>query len=110
MKTPVPALILTLTFLCQGWGKHFLLDTKDSNLTDFFQYDADYLSSCRAGCVANYNCPRQCPECRKGNFEVTRQFGSRVDGKRKKRAVNGIKIIKIQSYILKQVDMKPKLR
>merc|ERR1712002_305406 len=92
MKTLVPALVLTLTFLCQGWGRHFLVHTKDSNLTDYFQYDEDYKSSCHAGCGGNYNCPRQCPQCRKGGYEAKRAFGSRVDGKRKKRAVNAVNI------------------
>merc|ERR1712215_12149 len=94
MKTPVPALVLTLAFLCQGWGKHFLLDTKDSNLTDL-QYNEDYLSSCRGGCTQHYHCPRQCPQCRRGDEEYRRLKATDWEGKRrKKRAVNGLTVVK----------------
>merc|ERR1719250_576022 len=93
MMTPVPALVLTLAFLCQGWGKHFLLDTKDSNLTDL-QYNEDYLSTCRSGCTQNYHCPRQCPYCRRGDEEYRRLKVTDWEGKkRKKRAVNGLKAL-----------------
>merc|ERR1712055_419399 len=94
MKTSVPALVLTLAFLCQGWGKHFLLDTKDSNLTEL-QYNEDYLSSCRGGCTQNYHCPSQCPQCRRGDEEYRRLKVTDWEGKRrKKRAVNGLKVEK----------------
>jgi len=86
MKTLVPALILTLSFVCQGWGRHFLVHTKDSNRTDDFQYDPDYYLSCNARCSSNYDCPAQCSQCRKGNWEAS--LNTRL-GKRKKRAVNG---------------------
>jgi len=69
MKTLVPALILTLTFLCQGWGRHFLIHTKDSNLTDYFQYDADYKLGCNVPCGRDNDCGSSCPECRKGSYE-----------------------------------------
>ena len=101
MMTPVPALVLTLAFLCQGWGKHFLLDTKDSNLTDL-QYNEDYLSTCRSGCTQNYHCPRQCPYCRRGDEEYRRLKVTDWEGKkRKKRAVNGLKVEK-RCYATKQ--------
>ena len=98
MKTLVPALILTLSFVCQGWGRHFLVHTKDSNLTDHFQYDADYYASCNARCLQNYDCPAQCSQCRLGNYELQRKSGSRP-GKRKKRAVNGIQRAK-RCYVI----------
>merc|ERR1719250_277852 len=101
MMTPVPALVVTLAFLCQGWGKHFLLDTKDSNLTDL-QYNEDYLSTCRSGCTQNYHCPRQCPYCRRGDEEYRRLKVTDWEGKkRKKRAVNGLKVEK-RCYATKQ--------
>ena len=94
MKISVPVLVLTLTFLSQGWGKHFLVDTKDSNLTDL-QYNEDYLSSCRSQCGQNYHCPSQCPQCRRGDEEYRRLKVTDWEGKRrKKRAVNGLKVEK----------------
>ena len=93
MKTLVPALVLTLTFLGHGWGKHFLVHTKESNLTDL-EYNEDYLSSCRAGCTGNWNCPRQCPVCQKGDEEIRNKWATQTGGGRRKRAVNGIKRIK----------------
>merc|ERR1711942_18910 len=105
MMTPVPALVLTLAFLCQGWGKHFLLDTKDSNLTDL-QYNEDYLSTCRSGCTQHYHCPRQCPYCRRGDEEYRRLKVTDWEGKkRKKRAVNGLKVEK-RCYATKQQPRK----
>ena len=89
MKTLVPALILTLSFVCQGWGRHFLVHTKDSNLTNYFQYDADYYNNCNDRCSSNWDCPSQCPSCRKGHYEL-HQKRLKQPNKRKKRAVNGI--------------------
>jgi len=90
MKTLVPALILTLTFVCQGWGRHFLVHTKDSNLTNDFQYDEDYLVGCRARCGGDHDCPSGCPQCRKGDYEKVQKDLLTRPGKRKKRTVNGV--------------------
>ena len=89
MKTLVPALILTLTFVCQGWGRHFLVHTKDSNLTNDFQYDEDYLVRCNARCGGDHDCPSSCPECRKGDWEKFQKDWHTRPVKRKKRTVNG---------------------
>merc|ERR1711862_428995 len=86
MKTPVPALVLTLIFLCQGWGRHFLLSNKDSNLTDI-QFNEDY----SVECWSDNDCPssRRCMSQKEFKRYMRREFGKRVG--RKKRAVNGIK-------------------
>ena len=97
MKTPVPALVLILIFLCQGWGRHFLLSNKDSNLTDF-QYNEDYRRySCRAQCWSNDDCPSSCSLCmtrRDYDRYIRLGVASRPGKRRNKRAVNGYKVAK----------------
>ena len=95
MKTPVPALVLTLIFLCQGWGRHFLLSNKDSNLTDF-QYNEDYWQGqeCRsdADCGGRERCMNP------AEYKKYHDALSRVG--RKKRAVNGYRVAK-KCYIVR---------
>merc|ERR1712243_425351 len=86
MKIPVPALVLTLIFLCQGWGRHFLLSNKDSNLTDF-QFNEDYR---QGDCRSDSDCLswRRCMSQQEYERYMRCEFGKRIDGKqRKKRAV-----------------------
>jgi len=88
MKTPVPALVLTLIFLCQGWGRHFLLSNKDSNLTDF-QYDEDYWHG--QDCRSHADCRGSGEQCMtRETYENLRDIGTRPG--RKKRAVNGYRV------------------